>query len=68
MSDSPKTAQHGLAEHTHGSFVPLQIRSDRPSSKSVSDFEAVSPLQDLWRYLQPDQLNGLDSDVLGEYQ
>ena len=68
MSDSPKTAQHGLAEHTHGSFVPLQIRSDRPSSKSVSDFEAISPLQDLWRYLQPDQLNGLDSDVLGEYE
>jgi Fe-S cluster assembly protein SufD len=68
MSDSQKTAQHGLAEHTHGSFVPLQIRSDRPSSKSVSDFEAVSPLQDLWRYLQPEQLNGLDSDVLGEYE
>jgi Fe-S cluster assembly protein SufD len=68
MSDSPKTAQHGLAEHTHGSFVPLQIRSDRPSSKSVSDFEAVSPLQDLWRYMQPSQLNGLDADVLGEYQ
>ena len=68
MSDSQNTAQHGLAEHTHGSFVPLQIRSDRPSSKSVSDFEAVSPLQDLWRYLQPEQLNGLDSDVLGEYE
>jgi len=68
MSDSQKTAQHGLAEHTHGSFVPLQIRSDRPSSTSVSDFEAVSPLQDLWRYLQPEQLNGLDSDVLGEYE
>lgn len=68
MSDSPTTAQHGLAEHTHGSFVPLQIRSDRPSSKSVSDFGAVSPLQDLWRYLQPSQLNGLDSDVLGEYE
>lgn len=68
MSDSPKTAQHGLAEHTHGSFVPLQIRSDRPSSKSVSDFDAVSPLQDLWRYLQPEQLHGLDSDVLGEYE
>jgi Fe-S cluster assembly protein SufD len=68
MSDSPKTAQHGLAEHTHGSFVPLQIRSDRPSSTSVSDFEAISPLQDLWRYMQPSQLNGLDADVLGEYQ
>jgi len=68
MSDAQNTAQHGLAEHTHGSFVPLQIRSDRPSSKSVSDFDAVSPLQDLWRYLQPEQLNGLDSDVLGEYE
>jgi Fe-S cluster assembly protein SufD len=67
MSDSQTTAQHGLAEHTHGSFVPLQIRSDRPRSKSVSDFEDVSPLQDLWRYLQPDQLKGLDADVLGEY-
>ena len=68
MSDSQTPAQHGLAEHTHGSFVPLQIRSDRPRSKSVSDFEAVSPLQDLWRYLQPDQLKGLDADVLGEYE
>jgi Fe-S cluster assembly protein SufD len=68
MSDSKTTAQHGLAEHTHGSFVPLQIRSDRPRSKSVSDFEAVSPLQDLWRYLQPEQLKGLDADVLGEYK
>jgi Fe-S cluster assembly protein SufD len=68
MSDSKSTAQHGLAEHTHGSFVPLQIRSDRPRSKSVSDFEAVSPLQDLWRYLQPEQLTGLDADVLGEYK
>ena len=68
MSDSKTTAQHGLAEHTHGSFVPLQIRSDRPRSKSVSDFDAVSPLQDLWRYLQPEQLKGLDADVLGEYK
>jgi Fe-S cluster assembly protein SufD len=68
MSDSQKPAQHGLAEHTHGSFVPLQIRSDRPRSKSVSDFEAVSPLQDLWRYLQPEQLKGLDADVLSEYE
>ena len=68
MSDSQNPAQHGLAEHTHGSFVPLQIRSDRPRSKSVSDFEAVSPLQDLWRYLQPEQLKGLDADVLGEYE
>lgn len=68
MSDSQTTAQHGLAEHTHGSFVPLQIRSERPRSTSVSDFADVSPLQDLWRYLRPEQLKGLAADVLGEYQ
>jgi Fe-S cluster assembly protein SufD len=68
MSDAQTTAQHGLAEHTHGSFVPLQIRSERPRSTCVSDFDAVSPLQDLWRYLRPEQLKGLDADVLGEYE
>jgi Fe-S cluster assembly protein SufD len=68
MADSKVTAQHGLAEHTHGTFVPLQIRNERPTSKSVADFDQVSPLQDLWKYLQPAQLKGLDSDVLGEYE
>ena len=67
MSETPNTVQHGLTEHSHGSFVPLQIRSDRPRSKSVSDFPEISPLQDLWRYLQPDQLKGLAADVLAEY-
>jgi Fe-S cluster assembly protein SufD len=66
MSQSPN--QHGLTEHSHGAVIPLQIRTDRPKSKSVSDFEAISPRQDLWRYLQPEQLAGLDADVLGEYK
>jgi Fe-S cluster assembly protein SufD len=60
-------SQHGLSEHSHGSFVPLQIRSERPKSTSVSDFPAIDSRQDLWRYLGVDQLKGLDNDVLGEY-
>ena len=67
MSETPNTVQHGLTEHGHGAGIPLQIRSDRPRSKSVSDFPEISPRQDLWRYLQPEMLKGLDSLVLGEY-
>jgi Fe-S cluster assembly protein SufD len=61
-------AQHGLTEHSHGAGVPLQIRSDRPRSKSVSDFPAIDQRQDLWRYLDASALKGLDADVLGEYR
>ena len=61
-------SQHGLSEHSHGSFVPLQIRSERPKSKSVSDFPPIDSRQDLWRYLSVDQLKGLDRDVLGEFE
>ena len=59
--------QHGLTEHSHGAGVPLQIRSDRKRSSAVSDFPAITQQQDLWRYLQADQLKGLDADVLAEY-
>ncbi len=59
--------QHGLTEHTHSSFVPLQIRSERPKSKSITDFPAIDNRQDLWKYVNLDKLAGLDSDVLSEY-
>ena len=59
--------QHDLSEHSHGAGVPLQIRSDRPRSTSVADFPAITQQQDLWRYLNVDQLKGLDSEVLAEY-
>ncbi|NBQ92354.1 MAG: Fe-S cluster assembly protein SufD [Micrococcales bacterium] len=59
--------QHGLNEHSHGASIPLQIRTDRPKSKSVSDFPQISKTQDLWKYLYVEQLKGLDSDVLAEY-
>jgi len=60
-------SQHGLTQHSHGSFVPLQIRSERQKSTSVSDFPAIDARQDLWRYLAVEQLKGLDADVLAEY-
>jgi len=59
--------QHGLTEHSHGAVIPLQIRTDRPRSKSVSDFPAINRSQDLWKYLDADQLKGLDGDVLAEF-
>lgn len=59
--------QHGLSEHSHSSFVPLQIRSERPKSTSISDFPAIDNRQDLWRYINLDKLAGLDGDVLAEY-
>lgn len=58
-------AQHGIEEHSHGA-VPIQIRSERPRSTSVSDFPQLSKLQEIWRYLPMDKLRGLDSDVMGE--
>ena len=59
--------QHGLTEHSHGALIPLQIRTDRPKSKSVSDFPAITRTQDLWKYLDVEHLKGLDNEVLAEY-
>ena len=60
-------SQHGLTEHSHG-LVPLQIRTGRPKSTSVSDFPEINKTQDLWKYLDREQLAGLDADVLAEYK
>jgi len=68
MTESSTNVQHGLTDHSHGAAIPLQIRSDRPRSKSVSDFPAIDQRQDLWRYLDASALKGLDADVLAEYQ
>ncbi|MFM2020006.1 MAG: Fe-S cluster assembly protein SufD [Actinomycetota bacterium] len=57
--------QHGIKEHSHGN-VPIQTRSERPRSASVSDFPAVSKLQEIWRYIPEDKLRGLDGEVMGE--
>ncbi|MEY4418035.1 MAG: Fe-S cluster assembly protein SufD [Actinomycetota bacterium] len=58
--------QHGLTEHSHG-LVPIQIRTARPKSTSVADFQTLSNLQDLWRYVDLSKIAGLDADVLAEY-
>lgn len=59
--------QHGIKEHSHGN-VPIQTRSERPRSTSVSDFEPISKLQEIWRYLPADKLRGLDAEVMGELE
>lgn len=60
-------AQHGIEEHSHGN-IPIQTRNERPRSASVSDFPAVSKLQEIWRYIPQDKLRGLDQDVMGEVE
>lgn len=56
--------QHGATAHSHG--VPIQTRSERPRSTSVTDFPEVSKLQDIWRYIPTERLRGLDAEVMGE--
>ena len=58
-------AQHGLEAHSHGN-VPIQTRSERPRSTSVSDFPELSNRQEIWRYVPLDKLRGLDKEVMGE--
>lgn len=58
-------AQHDTQEHSHG-IIPIQTRSQRPRSTSVSDFPEVSKLQEIWRYIPKDLLRGLDQEVMGE--
>jgi Fe-S cluster assembly protein SufD len=58
-------SQHGIKEHSHGN-VPIQTRSERPRSASVSDFPEVTKLQEIWRYIPQDRLRGLDELVMGE--
>jgi len=58
-------AQHGLEAHSHGN-VPIQTRSERPRSTSVSDFPEISNRQEIWRYIPVDKLRGLDEAVMGE--
>ncbi len=57
-------AQHGATAHSHG--VPIQTRSERPRSTSVTDFPEVNKLQDIWRYIPFEKLRGLDAEVMGE--
>ena len=58
-------AQHGIKAHEH-KLVPLQARSERPRSTSISDFPELSNRQETWRYLPMDRLQGLDAEVIGE--
>ncbi len=57
-------SQHGATAHSHG--VPIQTRSERPKSTSVSDFPEISKVQEIWRYIPQEKLRGLDAEVMAE--
>lgn len=67
MTATTQTAQHGLSEHSHGAGVPIQTRYERLRSTNPSDFAAISPREEQWRYLNVDRLKGLDADQLQEF-
>ena len=66
-SNSTVPGQHGMAEHSHGAGVPLQIRSARLRSANVADFGPVSRVEEQYRYITSERLAGLDADSLDEY-
>lgn len=66
-SNTTVPAQHGMAEHSHGAGVPIQIRSARLRSANVADFGPVSRVEEQYRYITSERLAGLDADALDEY-
>ena len=66
-SNATVPAQHGMAEHSHGAGVPIQIRSARLRSADVADFGPVSRVEEQYRYITSERLAGLDADNLDEY-
>ena len=66
-SNATVPAQHGMAEHSHGAGVPIQIRSARLRSANVADFGPVSRVEEQYRYITSERLAGLDADNLDEY-
>ena len=66
-SNTTVPAQHGMAEHSHGAGVPIQIRSARLRSANVADFGPVSRVEEQYRYITSERLAGLDADDLNEY-
>jgi Fe-S cluster assembly protein SufD len=67
VSEATKTASHGLSEHSHGFGVPIQTRSERLRSVTLSDFAEISTREEQWRYITADRLGGLDQAGLNEF-
>lgn len=67
MSESTKTAQHGLSEHSHGFGAPIQTRSERLRSGELADFPEISNREEQWKYLSAERIAGLDQPGLAEY-
>lgn len=55
-------AQHGLQAHSDGDWankVPVQTRSDRPTSTDVADFAVVTGREAVWKFSPVDKLDAL---------
>ena len=56
------TAQHGLKAHSDGDWanrVPVQTRSERPTSTDVADFAEVTGREAVWKYTPVAKLDAL---------
>lgn len=57
----------GNRSHSHGGgVVPIQTRSERPSSYDVADFEVPHGREEEWRFTPVKQLKSLFTDEPGE--
>jgi Fe-S cluster assembly protein SufD len=57
-----ETAQHGLKAHSDGDWenrVPVQTRSERPTSTDVADFAEVTGREAVWKFAPVEKLNAL---------
>lgn len=61
---SELVALPGSRAHSHGSGIPLQIRSARLRSADPAQHAAVSRTDEQWRYLDASALAGLDTNTL----
>ena len=66
LIDRPDPAQHGLQAHSDGgsAFVPVQTRSERFTSTSPDDFEAVTGREFEWKFVPLAKVAHLISDAV----
>ncbi|MFI7065416.1 Fe-S cluster assembly protein SufD [Kribbella sp. NPDC050124] len=67
MSSSETLVATGNRAHSHGpgSPVPLQARSERPTSYDVADFPVPNGREEEWRFTPVKQLKALFEDAAG---
>jgi len=67
MSAAETLVATGNRAHSHGpgSPVPLQARSERPTSYDVADFAVPNGREEEWRFTPVKQLKALFDDAAG---